>query len=259
MIVGFTWDWSSWYAAVLYILGGLVLIGTFVGQVYGFWAWLAGVFLDKIRAARPINRVPRTRREEAVLVARRPDAWEYLLFAAVLLRERDSLDPQLRDHELGYTKPHGPRLSEDEAYALLSGVLGEASGITSNVERLLSVQSQDRAFAPPGQPGDPERIEHLAVRLIDVYRELLEWSGRVRGAVVPEEYQRAFELAAQFVSGPIRQIREWVDSVVREMDQVPVALRRHEQVTLELALVLDVDEGVEDRFSEELDRLHGFS
>jgi len=78
----------------------------------------------------------------------------------------------------------------------------------------------------------------------------------VRGAVVPEEYRRAFQLAAAFVDGPIRQIREWVDLVVREMDPVPAALRRGETVKFELALILDIDEGVEERFSDELARLH---
>lgn len=86
MIVGFAWDWSSWYAALLYLLGGAVLIATFAGQVYGFWGWLGGVPFYRRR----VKRVPRTRREEAVLRAHSPDAWEYLLFAAVLLRERDS-------------------------------------------------------------------------------------------------------------------------------------------------------------------------
>jgi hypothetical protein len=40
VIVAFTWDWSSWYAALLYVLGGVALVGTVVGHVYGFWGWL---------------------------------------------------------------------------------------------------------------------------------------------------------------------------------------------------------------------------
>ena len=37
MLLGF--DFTSGYA-LLYVLGVLVLVFTFVGQVYGFWGWL---------------------------------------------------------------------------------------------------------------------------------------------------------------------------------------------------------------------------
>jgi len=40
VILAFTWDWSSWYAAVVYAVGGLVVIGIFVRQIHDFWHWL---------------------------------------------------------------------------------------------------------------------------------------------------------------------------------------------------------------------------
>jgi hypothetical protein len=64
----------------------------------------------KQSGAAPGDRAPRTRDEEAQLLLARPPAWEYLYFAAVLLRERDSLDTSWRDHEVAYTRPSGPNL-----------------------------------------------------------------------------------------------------------------------------------------------------
>jgi hypothetical protein len=64
----------------------------------------------KQSGAAPGDRAPRTRDEEAQLLLARPPAWEYLYFAAVLLRERDSLDTSWRNHEVAYTRPSGPNL-----------------------------------------------------------------------------------------------------------------------------------------------------
>jgi hypothetical protein len=55
---------------------------------------------------REIDRVPRSTEEEAVLLANRPAGWEYLLFASILRREKEALEPKWRDHELGFVQPH---------------------------------------------------------------------------------------------------------------------------------------------------------
>jgi hypothetical protein len=44
--------------------------------------------------------VPRTPSEAAAFLRGRPPGWEDLLFAAVLLREKQALEPKFRDHEL---------------------------------------------------------------------------------------------------------------------------------------------------------------
>lgn len=216
------------------------------------------LILEKLVTSRPIDRVPRTPEEEALLLAVRPDGWEYLLFAAALRREMASLEEKWRDHSLGYVRPVGDPLDELAARDLLQAVLHEAPIVVGNVERLLSPESNELAFGAPGTPGDSDQIKHLAKRVIDVYGELLDWSSRVRGARVPDPFEHVFTTASRFVDLPIRQFREFVDEVVREADAIPAALRNDEPdepISLILTLTLSVDEAVEEEFAQEIDVL----
>jgi hypothetical protein len=209
----------------------------------------------KQSGAAPGDRAPRTRDEEAQLLLARPPAWEYLYFAAVLLRERDSLDTSWRDHEVAYTRPSGPNLDLRGAQRFVSSMLDEAVTIVENMNRLLTQESQDAAFGTPGEPGNEVRIEHLAERIVGIYGDLMDWATRARGARVPEAYRNLIEIESRYVDLPIRQFREFVDRAVTALDEIPPKLRAGEDVTLTLDLTVSVDEEVSEAFYRELARL----
>jgi hypothetical protein len=205
-----------------------------------------------------IDRVPRTTDDEAILLRVRPDGWEYLLFASVLRRRMDALEPKYRDHELRFARPaQGSRLTEHDAMAFLTAAFGEAGVLVGNVNRVLDKAAQERAFGPLGEPGDAAQIEHLAERLIDVYESLIDWAARLRGTRADDEFERAIELASRFVDLPIQQFREFVERVVTEMDRLPALLRADEPVRLTLTLEVSIEEGVEEELHDELERLEG--
>lgn len=215
---------------------------------------LIEIIFEKLAAHRPVERVPRTLEEEAILLAGRPDGWEYLLFASELLRGRDELEPMWHDHQVGYSASQGS-ISDAEARELIGGAFGESRAIVANVGRVLSKDSLDRAFGLPGEPGEPALIKHAAQRLIDVYGALLEWSSRLRGFAVSEDYENLLEIVALFVDQPIRQVRDFVDLVVTETDRIPSMLRAGEPINLTLTLTVALEDGIEERFYSELTRL----
>lgn len=205
-----------------------------------------------------VERVPRTPEERATLLQGRQDGWEYLLFAAALLRERNALEPKYRDHEIGFAKPQpGPRLDVHEGVTLTSAATHEAGALVENVERIFSPAAQVVAFGAPGEPGDPEAIEHLASRVIDVYEGLLDWAARIRGTSFDDDFKTVAELVGHFVDLPIRQFREFVDKVVSECDRLPAFLASDGDETLHLTLELKVemDPDVLDRFTAEMRQL----
>jgi len=204
----------------------------------------------------PMERVPRTADEEAMLLRSRPPAWEYLLFAGVLRRQMQDVEPRWRDHEIGYVVPSGQSLSDAEAVEMLSAVFGRAGALTSNVARILAPQATEAAFGAPGQPGDPERIEHLTRRLVDVYAGLLDWAADLRGALVSDRYRRSFEIASHVVDMPLRQIRAFVEATVTEIDGIPAWRRKpdREPRQIELTLVLTVDEALISELNAEIAR-----
>lgn len=101
--------------------------------------------------------------------------------------------------------------AKDEAQKLLSEAFAEVRAVVANVGRVLSKESTERAFGQLGESGDPEIIKHLARRVTDIYGALLDWSLRLRGAGMPEEYEDVVEIAASFVDQPIQQVRDFVD------------------------------------------------
>jgi hypothetical protein len=202
-----------------------------------------------------INRVPRSPDEEAALLRTKPDGWEYLLFGAILRRKLDRLESKFRDHELSLVVPHGPVLDEPRAVNLVSDAIHPVLQLTGNFNRILSPEATERAFGKFGEPGDAARIEHLAERLIDIYEGFLDWAAELRGAGVPEAFEAVTVAASSLVDGPIRQVREFVDELIVEFDRLPAQLREGVDVNLKMTLVLQVEDGAQARFDEELARL----
>ena len=203
-----------------------------------------------------IDRVPRTPAEEAALLQGRPSGWEHLLFAAVLRRRMETLEPKYRDHELRYARPDtGPVLGFEAAVNFICDAFDEAAALLMNVERVLDERAQERAFGPPGHPGDPLRIQHLAGRLIDVYEGMLDWAARLRAARLPDRFARSVELACLHVDGPIKDFREFVDRAVVEIDRLPALLRKGEPTNIELKLTLTGDDELVNEFLREAARL----
>jgi hypothetical protein len=175
------------------------------------------------------------------------------MFAGYLVVGKNELDRKWRDHELGYQVPHGPPINDADAVTILQSALSDTQTYVSNATRLLEMKPQERAFGPPGVPGDAEAIEHLAKRLVSVFGDLLDWEARVRGGRVSSRFERAFALAANLVNTPIRQFREFFDNFADEMDQVGSKIAAGDTVRLELTLLISIDDMALDEFNNEID------
>ena len=219
---------------------------------------IAEVLQAPAAAAPLIDRVPRTPEEQAALLLSRPSSWEHLLFASILRRRKEALEPKYRDHELRFVRPVDGLVLDDSAAAeFLAAAFRQSGALLANLDRLFDSKAQELAFGAPGEPGDPARIEHLALRVTDIYEGLLDWAARLRGTTVPSRFERALELSSSFVDGPIRQFREFVDRSVAEVDRVPALLREKgaRPITIEISLALSIDDWVRNELQRELKRL----
>jgi hypothetical protein len=210
---------------------------------------------EKIEDPREVDRVPRTQSEEALLLRTQPDGWEYLLFAAVLRRKRDELEPKWREHEARCRQPSEAMLGERETLDRMSGVFDEAAAIVDDMMLHFAPESQERAFGKLGESGDPQRITEFAEVIVAAYSELLDWSARLRASSVPERFRGIFDIAGEHADLPLRQFREYIDRVVDELDGLPAALREGRPITVVLTLTLSLDDEVQERFTRELDRV----
>jgi hypothetical protein len=229
---------------------------------------LVDVIVQKVRgreAARmlPVRyqpKTPRTPEEMVELLGRRPPGWEYLMHAGTLLLGRDALEEKYRDHSIRYARRTGVRIPEADCSAHLDHAFQDATALAESMMRVLDKQALERAFGRPGEPGDPDLIQHLGQRLMEIYGDFMNWAAELRGASVPARFRRAFDLAARFVDGPIEQFREFVDRDVEEMDALSHYLAQpepSEPKRVELRLTLTIDDDVVEDFNREMRRLRG--
>jgi hypothetical protein len=199
--------------------------------------------------------VPRTLDEQRQLLMQRPPAWEFMLYASVLLIRRAALEEKWRDNEIRYARRTGRYMDQQTAIDFLASAASDAGMIAHGLEIVLAPEAQEAAFGALGEPGDPARIEHLATRLISIYEEFLDWAANIRGVGVPTEMQRALELSARLAELPVRQIREFVDHFVALVEKIPEQLQRGESLHLEITVKIEIDDDDLSALTHELDRL----
>jgi hypothetical protein len=203
--------------------------------------------------------VSRTLKGLQELVAGRPDGWEFLLFAAVLLQGKNDLELRWRDHQLRLPTADYHRLDEEEVAGYLGAAFGRLGWTLGPIERVFA--AQEDAFGKPGEPGDVALIEHFAGWVIEVYRRLLDWAATVRSVDVPEEFELAVELASQAADLPLERIRSFIDETVAAVDQLPAKLTapesKREPIELRLTLTLEADNELMGAAVDELRRVLG--
>jgi hypothetical protein len=219
---------------------------------------LVDLIFEKLNAERTIDRVPRSQAEEDLLLKMRPGGWEFLLFAAELQRQLTALDPRWRDHEMRLRgQSTAGRLDDSAANEMIQTIFPRSTQLLDNFNRILSPESTQAAFGPPGTPGDDARIRHLAERLVDVYRDMLDVSATLRSAMVSDPFQPLFDVASRFFDQPIREVREFVGTVMNEMDALPAKLAQEnsEPIKMTLTLTLTMEDGLIEEFSARLQEL----
>lgn len=204
----------------------------------------------------PITRAPRDVRETTRLLTERPSGWEYAYLAGTLHQELAALAPQYRDHELHYSMPSGAHVDADEAVPFLTAALDEVRIIVGSWPALMNLTVLERAVGAPGEPGDPDRIHHLAMRWTSVYEGLMRWAVNVRGTSRPTVYDRAFDILASFADRPVEQYREFADLVITQIDRTLRLLISGEPIVpLQLTLTLSIDDEVAEEWGREMEHL----
>lgn len=216
------------------------------------------IIRDKLGAERAgasyAGRVPQTQADIDLLLAVRPDFWEYWLWAGTLRVRLDALEVKYRDYELGFAPLSGQSYFDREAFDFLRTAPAQAGALINNFNAVFRPDAQARAFGEPGEPGDADRITHLAERFIDTYEAFMDEAARIRGASLPEDFREAQEAAAHFGSHAVEQIRAFVTEVVDSLNRLPEMARERsddedEPLMLTLVIELTVDPEVMRRFN----------
>ncbi len=202
-----------------------------------------------------ITSVPRTPQETSELLGRRPDGWEHLFLAGLLVQGKERLEAKWRDHELRYVQPTGPLLTDAEAASFIAAALSDLLAYAQNVERIYNDRTQEAAFGPRGVTGDVRQIEYLGARLVAAYEDFLDWAARVRGARPPARFRRLFELHATSADRAIVKFREFIDRYAEAASERLMLAGQTEPIIVDITFPLGPDPEVQAAIDREYRRL----
>jgi hypothetical protein len=234
-----------------------------IGCLDARWVGLAGIVavilgrLGIMRAGRTdmVTRVPRTEAESQQLLMTRPTGWEFLHFAARLLRERAAVEGKYRDFMMGYAPPTDEVICIEDAPDFISRAVRYAMQRTRNLNRVISPAVQEGAFGRPGEDGDAEAIRHMAMRLNSIYEDLIDWTARVRGATLPAEFACVVELLGNVADRTISEYRGFVDTFVAQNDRLPEQIAMGKPMTPDLTVTFSIQDEMVEAIRAELRRV----
>lgn len=166
-----------------------------------------------------VRTVPRTPEEIQRVLAEREGPWEYLLYAGLLYSFTADMEPKYNDFKMGYARRSTTHVSVEDLTLCVRREVGAIHRIIANFEAVLTPSAQEDAFGKPGQPGDANKISHLASRFASNYEDLMDWSGELRGMTAEREGDVALKLLARWAEQPVRECRRFVQELVTQLDK----------------------------------------
>jgi hypothetical protein len=161
------------------------------------------------------------------LVIERPFGWEYSLFSTVLESELSNAKNVRRDWQYGISLGAGPRLAPLELMKVIQQKTSEGQRMAHILETLIE-KALPSAFGPPGVSGVPEEIVYVAHRLVDVYRQALEWKLGFQRLDVPQGMERLCAVAGCICDNMIVEIEDYSKTLKRTIAEAVGAHRAGE-------------------------------
>lgn len=201
------------------------------------------------------TKVPRSEQAIHALMTERKGLWEYRLYAGLLRRNLDALEPKYRDHVMGYAPANGAVVTTDTLIEHVQAAMGSLQITVRNFNRLMDPRAQEAAFGRPGEPGDVDQIVHLAQRFASVYEDLMNWSGDLRGASASGDHaMAALEAQAKTTDQPLQAMRSFVNNFVVQMDTIEERLASGEEdIRIEMVIEIKLDEDLSAELQREVE------
>jgi len=166
--------------------------------------------------------MPRTVTHLMQMLDRRPPGWEWMAFGAHLWIGMAGQRSKYREHRRRHAvRSEAERFDSHASLSHLADEIGRGALLVEPIVDMLSEERQERAFGPPGEPGNPDEIRDLAHEVVSLYVAVMDWCARLRGTRVPIRHRRAYRAAARLMDGSVEQLRHFVASLAMELDQVP--------------------------------------
>lgn len=176
---------------------------------------------------RPVATVAYTAEDLATLLADRPLCWRYAVFASVLVQRQATLQPRLRDQQLGYAPPSAVRIhTGTELGRYLYDLLEQMLALVEQMEALMLSPGFIRMFGQTGEEdtADADAIMHAANRLMDLHDRLLSLEEKCRAVNAPAAHADVVRDCARVLDAPLEGYRRFIDEFVTRVGEMAAVL-----------------------------------
>jgi hypothetical protein len=150
----------------------------------------------------------------------------------------------------------GARIPKSDLIDELNARLSRMQFIAGNIMKVISEDAQLRAFGAPGVSGDPDMIEHMAKRLIDLYEAILDWQSEVLALRLHAE-STIPAIGASMARQPITAIRDFSYEFAANLEAgiARAVADPDSKVEISMTLTFLLDDGLVDQWIAEVKRL----
>lgn len=169
----------------------------------------------------------------------KPIAWEYRLFMqcwADAVAQHSNLFREYREKlRLDLSEP----VSSYAAKEWMSTRLHELRGLVDSANRLLNDSAQ-KAFGPPGEPGDAEEIIWVSQSFGQLLEATYKWSKRIRCAHVEEPFDKLTLELALFADQLITQLNNFPVDCLKKIEDTLNSANTEEKQELKLTMTIEL-------------------
>ena len=178
-------------------------------------------------------------KEAKRITTERPDAWEYLLFAQVYTDTIESFS-HLREQQKRAVHPtNGEDVYDDDVPKWFKARFAEQLRNSRNSNLLLNRELPE-ALGPAGEPANVEKLISVAQELAGIYKQMIDWSLRIRRANLSHIWHDLQEKVAQMVDLSLERFEGYGPMLKAGLQHQLSALQTGTVEPLTLTLKLDV-------------------
>ena len=149
----------------------------------------------------------------------KPPAWEYQLFAEVLIQALQSFRATTEQRRLGIAFGAYEYVDLADLNSWSMPRMAELRALIHALETLVN-EELPRAMGAPGEPGSVELLVFCARSLAVVYREAVEWVFRLRRTVGEAPVARITTTMDRFVDDVLEKIETLGPLILKEVDDM---------------------------------------
>ncbi|MEP6743819.1 MAG: DUF4062 domain-containing protein [bacterium] len=184
------------------------------------------------------------------IVIERGIAWEYRLFAHLLVQEIEKAKQERWDLHYGIVFGQGEYLDDPpKVFNWIQRKLAEQKRFIDVTENIVNRALQE-AFGEPGVAGDPLKIVYATQRLAAAYRSGIEWGIDARRVAVKKRFQEMIDTLATFPENMIKEIEEYSQRCVTSIEEAIVNLPGPDEPKREIVLTLTLTMAGAEEFGE---------